>query len=139
MHLILNQSQAEAVYSAMCELNNVSARLDTFIEAESIHCREISGGRVVIHKTPESPALVVSEEYPDQSAFATAYGLDTGNSRQDIPRCRTEACVNENAVGEPCRSCKGSSNFHPWDDHGGEHQSAVAAAAGGLTQTAIER
>lgn len=75
MSLILNKAQAEAVYSAMCALNNVSMRIDTFCEAECLHVREISDGRIVIHKTPEDHANAKSEEHASQPAFATAYGL----------------------------------------------------------------
>lgn len=99
---ILNQAQAEAVYSAMCALNNVGARLDAFLE-NAFHAREMADGRVVVHIVPNvtfpGSHAAEPEIYADQTAFAAAYGLD----------------------------------------HGGEPQSAVAAAAGGLTQTAIER
>lgn len=66
--MILNQSQAEAVYSAMCALNNVGARIDV----------RLPSGRVV--EGPNSVILVTayaksSEEYNNQSDFAAAYGL----------------------------------------------------------------
>jgi len=101
MALILNQSQAEAVYSAMCALNNVGGRVQaTFGDraSESVHAFEKDCGSVRVVQVRRY-RVVLAENYPNQSAFATAYGLD----------------------------------------HGGEPQSAVAAAAGGITQTAIER
>lgn len=105
MSLILNQAQAEAVYSAMCALNNVG---HTFLRAnfEAPHGRRINvsetceGVAVRLHAYQGNPVEQIEsgEDYDDQSAFATAYGLISD-----------------------------------------EPQSAVAAAAGGLTQTAIER
>lgn len=98
---ILSKAQAEAVYSAMCALNNVGARLDAFLE-NAFHAREMADGRVVVHIVPNvtfpGSHAAEPEIYADQSASA-AYGLD----------------------------------------HSGEYPNAVAAAAGGLTQTAIER
>ena len=76
MALILTKSQAEAVYSAMCALNNVIAActirglgIDRNLTAvlrydESFEIRNFEGD-----------AYRTLEEYPDQSAFATAYGL----------------------------------------------------------------
>ena len=70
--MILTQAQAEAVYSAMCSLNNVSGRIDAHIS---------SAGRVV--ECANGVVLVTaygkqSEDYSSQSAFATAYGLQQG-------------------------------------------------------------
>lgn len=69
--MILNQSQAAAVYSAMCALNNVGARIDVHLPS----------GRVV--EGPNGVILVTayakpSEDYNNQSAFAAAYGLQQG-------------------------------------------------------------
>lgn len=82
---ILNKSQAEAIYSAMCHLNNVSARLDAFLEG-GFHAREMPDGQVVVHAvvgsaSPASAHHRAQEEpevYANQSAFATAYGLQQG-------------------------------------------------------------
>lgn len=73
--LILNQSQAEAVYSAMCALNNVKGYgmvgmpvprdSDVQVRWESSGAVEVSKGR----------HLGKREQYANQSAFATAYGL----------------------------------------------------------------
>lgn len=100
---ILTRAQAEAVYSAMCALNKVGAKVDvTFGNPDDgIHVHEYKwpGSKNVYVYGMNMGVVMRDECYADQSAFAAAYGLD-----QD-----------------------------------GEWQSAVAAAAGGLTQTAIER
>lgn len=74
--MILNKSQAEAVYSAMCALNNVSARLDVNLpqgNGLAIRVYEGLGGRIFL--TTERGQ---TEIYADQSAFATAYDLQQG-------------------------------------------------------------
>ena len=96
---ILTQDQAEAVYSAMCALNNVNALLSTFIRTDSGKFIEVHDNGDEITLWSKEVELPTKETHTGQSAFAAAYGLD-----QD-----------------------------------GKWQSAVAAAAGGLTQTAIER
>ena len=80
--LILNQAQAEAVYSAMCALRHVSVNDGiqvSFVGASDDEmarytCTESAGGEVEVIKGPV-PARRVVENYADQSAFATAYGL----------------------------------------------------------------
>ncbi len=70
---ILDQSQAEAVYSAMCHLNNVGGALSALIggiRVEETHC---GGVQVWALHTNSKP-----EHYANQSAFATAYGLQQG-------------------------------------------------------------
>lgn len=89
------KSQAEAVYSAMCVMNNIGGQL-SHVRAGNASVVEHAAGHFVVS---DVRGLLESEVYDDQAAFAAAYGLD----------------------------------------HGDEYQSAVAAAAGGLTQTAIER
>lgn len=78
---ILNQAQAEAVYSAMCQLNNVGARLDAFLE-KVFHAREMADGRVVINIVPNvtfpGSHGAEPEVYENQLAFAAAYGLLEG-------------------------------------------------------------
>jgi len=90
MSLILTMEQAEAVYSAMCALNNVGMRLDA------------QRDEVLVYETVRGLVRVVDgdavERYANQADFATAYGLVSDGPPSD-----------------------------------------VAAAAGGLTQTAIER
>lgn len=95
--MILNQSQAEAVYSVMCALNSVGATIG------SISMHDEHGLAIAVHTTSNGMWMIksarnTSEWHDNQSAFATAYGLNSD-----------------------------------------EWQSDVAAAAGGLTQTAIER
>ena len=95
---ILTQAQAEAVYSAMCALNNVGAIAKDIRGIGSCRTLVLSEewtGLVEIRRGSRGPLL---ETYENQAAFATAYGLNSD-----------------------------------------EPQSAVAAAAGGLAQTAIER
>lgn len=81
MTKILNKSQAEAVYTAMCALNNVVARVDAFLD-KVFHAREMADGRVVINIVPNvtfpGSHGADPEIYANQSAFATAYGLQQG-------------------------------------------------------------
>lgn len=72
---VLSPKQAESIYMAMCHLNNVNGRLDVFIQDQGIHCREMTDGCVVIHKTPSSTQDTVMESYASQVEFASAYGL----------------------------------------------------------------
>lgn len=65
---ILNQAQAEAVYGAMVALNNVGGVLRTNIDDLRI---EDDGDGIRIMK-----ALRTVEQYADQAAFATTYGLN---------------------------------------------------------------
>lgn len=67
--MILNQSQAAAVYSAMCELNNVGGLIDVRLA----NCRVTEHSRGVSVEGPTT-----TEQYADQNAFATAYGLQQG-------------------------------------------------------------
>ena len=80
MSLILNQSQAEAVYSAMCHLNNVGGRLHATLEQDgAVHVRETGQGiQVWINEGEHLAPGCEVEQYADQSAFATAYGLQQG-------------------------------------------------------------
>ena len=65
---ILNQSQAEAIYSAMCTLNNVSGYLNAVMHG--IRVTEHANGVIQIISKDRS------EDYRNQAAFAAAYGLD---------------------------------------------------------------
>lgn len=72
---ILNKTQAEAVYSAMCALNNANALLSTFIRTDSGKFIEVhdNGDEITLWATEiELPS---KETHASQSAFATAYGL----------------------------------------------------------------
>lgn len=84
MTLILNQSQAEAVYAAMCALNNVGARLSAHglgydADGFAISAEQSETGLVSIGTgfAPNAERKVL-ERYASQSAFATAYGLQQG-------------------------------------------------------------
>ena len=82
MSKILNQSQAEAVYSAMCHLNNVGAA------APRINFPSKPGKRVAVEQRNDGRVVVTvfctdqkndkREDYGSQSDFATAYGLQQG-------------------------------------------------------------
>ena len=70
---ILNQSQAEAVYSAMCHLNNVGGALSAVIGG--IRVEETHSGAVQVWTLQTNSK---KERHSSQSAFATAYGLQQG-------------------------------------------------------------
>lgn len=81
---ILTQAQAEAVYSAICALNNVGLRgvaeweqvFDTGYypkRKEQFEVREQRDGSILVRILG-----VDGEAYADQSAFAAAYGLQQG-------------------------------------------------------------
>jgi hypothetical protein len=76
---ILNPSQAEAVYSAMCALNNVSGAIRVIFAAEGqkvIKVRQCEdfGSISVIH------GFETVERYASQYEFFTAYGLNPDDS-----------------------------------------------------------
>lgn len=78
---ILNQAQAEAVYSAMCYLNNVGGKLEAAMPSlknprRSVHVIEIAGVGIQVCEGYHLGAA--REEYTNQSEFATAYGLQQG-------------------------------------------------------------
>lgn len=68
--MILNKSQAEMVYSAMCYLNNVSGTLSATIEG--VRVEETHSGAVQVWTLD---SIGNPERHASQSAFATAYGL----------------------------------------------------------------
>lgn len=71
MILILNKAQAEAVYSAMCELSNVYVRACDLRFGNAIIQMDFNGTVRVI-----GTAVVDDERYEDQAAFAVAYNLN---------------------------------------------------------------
>lgn len=79
---ILTQAQAEAVYSAMCHLNNVGGQMNASFEGGAVSAIEWSEGTVTVtrHRAPAGfPYCNEQQEtYSSQSAFATAYGLQQG-------------------------------------------------------------
>ncbi len=72
MTKILTQAQAEAVYSAMCALNNVGALLDTYGNGwrvmqrhdETVRVEDLNGRTI--------------EKYTSQASFASFYDLQQG-------------------------------------------------------------
>lgn len=71
MSKILSQAQAEAVYSAMVALNNVSGRIEKTLIGRVVVTETHSG--VV---TVDDPDRDVSAAYDNQADFAAAYGLN---------------------------------------------------------------
>ena len=67
--MILNQAQAEAVYSAMCALNNVGMRINT-CDDDMVRVAEHQSGVITVYHGD-----TVRDVYANQAAFATAYGL----------------------------------------------------------------
>ena len=67
--MILNKEQAEAVYSAMCALNNVGAVCGDLTLGEGLRVQWLVS--VTVRDGLSGPR----EEYLGQSAFAAAYGL----------------------------------------------------------------
>lgn len=86
MNMILNRSQAEAVYSAMCALNNISARMEACVDG-AFHVCEVSDGSIVVHKLPPSfaNAYVGPEIHVNQAAFAIVYGLHLAHPSLETP------------------------------------------------------
>lgn len=75
--MILNQSQAAAVYSAMCALNNVSGRIKAQfgdVSDDGVNVFEELDGSVNVVRVRHYDVLE-AERYASQAAFATAYGL----------------------------------------------------------------
>lgn len=76
--LILTIQQAQAVYGAMCALNNVSGSVKASIaqgRGDEIRATELDDGSISILYVEAGKAADI-ERYADQSAFAAAYGLD---------------------------------------------------------------
>ena len=70
--MTLNKAQAEAVYSAMCALNNVSGRFSgTIVFPDDIAVSCWSEGDFTV-----SVGNGVGESYADQATFAAAHGLE---------------------------------------------------------------
>lgn len=69
---ILTKAQAEAVYRAMCELNNIGGRIRATMPTNTQHgpieVRENSVGEVFVQADG-------CEIYADQAEFSAAYGL----------------------------------------------------------------
>lgn len=72
MTRILNQAQAETIYSAMCALKNVGGICGDLTLSEGLRVQWLQS--VTVRDGLSGPR----EEYPSQHAFATAYGLQQG-------------------------------------------------------------
>ena len=69
--MILNKAQAEAVYRAMCELNNVGGRISgTIVFPDDMAVSCWTEGDFTV-----SAGNGASESYADQATFAAAYSL----------------------------------------------------------------
>lgn len=73
-NMILNQSQAEAVYSAMRALNNVSGRVFATMGDQRV---TEANGCVTVFEYLDGQ-WEPGERYDSQAAFAAAYGLQQG-------------------------------------------------------------
>jgi hypothetical protein len=69
-HLILNKAKAEAVYNAMCHLNNVGGSLSAIIQG--VRVEETHSGAIQVW-TFET--IDHKEFHASQADFAIAYGL----------------------------------------------------------------
>lgn len=154
--MILNKAQAEAVYSAMCALNNVSHTAgvqvslvtydDDAEEPRRVTVVEDAGGHVEVIQGP-TPHPIAVERHANQSALASAYGLSLYGADplqgaanwliESHPGIETSALAGKLYIGY-----NRAKRLHDATSYGlnpDEPQSAVAAAAGGLTQVAIDR
>lgn len=79
--LILTKAQAEAIYSAMCVMNNVGGKVDAYVpnlsnpakKGHLVAVREMGATTVEVRAGFAEGAE--REDYRNQAAFATAYGL----------------------------------------------------------------
>ncbi len=81
MTKIMNQAQAEAVYSAMVALNNVAGRVHIRIDLEDnavLHARENEDDtvQVFVGDAIGNPGGGAFEQFGSQNDFAKAYGFD---------------------------------------------------------------
>lgn len=74
--MILNKSQARAVYSAMCEMNKVSGTIKTTFKDATL-----AGNALFIEECADTGQITITAGlrrvacYSSQAAFAAAYGL----------------------------------------------------------------
>lgn len=81
-NLILTTAQAQAVYSAMCALNQVGGgQVEAYVDAAFALVREHLSGCVRVVSIRENDKR---EEYADQAAFAAAYGLRDAPDAADL-------------------------------------------------------
>lgn len=86
MEKLLTTAQANAIYRAMTEANNVGARLHARIEIESghnegwtLHISEFETGYIQVSIANAIGSLIragQSESYRGQAHFAQAYGIE---------------------------------------------------------------
>ena len=84
--MILNRIQAEAVYRAMCELNNIGGTVICYLSTpEQVNSVSVHDNGTSIRVGRFSPKA--EETYESQSAFAVAYKLDesTTPAEDDFP------------------------------------------------------
>ncbi len=79
--MILNKAQAEAAYSAMCALNNVSGVIDVRIPIGVTVGRYVRVYQLFVSNTVRvslywGGSVGGHESHADQKAFAIAYGLE---------------------------------------------------------------
>ena len=97
---ILNQAQAEAVYSAICALNNVHLRGCDLRFGNAIVQLDFNGTVRVI-----GTAVVDDERYADDSAFATAYGLNNDAAPAVCSECGGRGEIETGIGMMVCTSC----------------------------------
>lgn len=90
MSLILTKPQAEAVYSAMCALNNAGGKVDVTFGTpdDGINVYQYkwrASGKVYVYRMSRG-AVMGDECYADQSAFAAAYGLQADGQKRRAER-----------------------------------------------------
>lgn len=76
--MILNKAESEAIYSAMCLLNNVGTLLHTsrkFLDGSGHDVHNESDGTVRVRTFDVNGQTKTGEVYQNQSEFAKAYGL----------------------------------------------------------------
>jgi len=100
MSLILNNSQAEAVYSAMRSLDNVRMLACDLRFWNAIVQVDFNGTVRVI-----GTAVVDDERYADDAAFATAYGLNSGAAPAVCSECGGRGEVETGIGMMTCTSC----------------------------------
>ena len=111
---ILNQAQAEAVYNAMCALNNVGAAIDCLLPlggGKAVRVYEALNASVHVATEAGGRAWQSVERHESQSAFSTAYGLNINEAPVE-PAAQSKcpggaACGwDEKAkMGDICRVC----------------------------------
>lgn len=77
--MILNNSQAKAVYNAMCELNNINGKIKATFEQTSVDTftnvfEKEENGIVIVNKVVKF-TIVEREVFTNKAEFQTAYGV----------------------------------------------------------------